>query len=278
MGWYLAAASFGYALSLLGSAGLVPWAGWRGALVLAAAATFIGAALGWAAVRDMGGVPGPRAAPQPWRVSAAKLWSNRPAQLVISAYSLHAWELLGMWAWLPAFLVASISRESAFAAMAVPLGIVIAGCAHLVSVAGSVAGGVLADRMGRTRVIMMMSCASIACSLSFGWLLGSALWLIALVAVLYNLTAIGDSAVFSTLLTETVPQDYIGFAFSVRSVLGFGMGALSPWAFGQILDLAGAGGYDRLAWGLAWTALGAGALAGPLLTVNLQRRLEKAAA
>jgi MFS family permease len=140
---------------------------------------------------------------------------------------------------------------------------------------GSVAGGVLADRIGRTRVILAMSCASLACSFSFGWLLGSPLWLVALVAVLYKLTAIADSSVFSTLLTEIVPQEYVGVAFSLRSVLGFGMGALSPWVFGLALDWPGGDTASPAAWGFAWASLGAGALLGPLLTLRLHVRLSE---
>jgi MFS family permease len=269
MGWYLAAASFGYAVALLASAVLTPLTGWRGVFVLAAAGTFAGALLGWMAVRglDTAGAarPGGRLAD-----SAARLWRNRPAQLAIWSYTFHAWELLGMWAWLPAFIVASLAASSGEPiAATLSLGMLIAGLTHLVSVAGSVTGGVLADRVGRTPVILAMSCASLACSLSFGWLFGSALWLVAVVAVLYNFSAIADSSVFSTVLTETVPADYIGFAFSIRSVLGFGMGALAPWLFGLVLDSAGASGDEWLAWGAAWSALGAVALAGPFLTLKL---------
>ena len=100
-------------------------------------------------------------------------------------------------------------------------GVSLAGLAHLLAMAGSIAGGVLSDRIGRIRVILMMSCASLACSFSIGWLVGSALWLVGLIAVLYNLTAIGDSAVFSTVLTETVPQDHIGLTGRGVGVVGY---------------------------------------------------------
>jgi MFS family permease len=104
-------------------------------------------------------------------------------------------------------------------------------------------------------------------------MLGAALWLITLLAIVYNLTAIGDSSVFSTVLSETVPPSQIGFAFSIRSVVGFGMGAISPWVFGVVLDWAsfGTGAPDRQAWGLAWCSIGIGGLLGPLLTWRLHK-------
>ena len=118
---------------------------------------------------------------------------------------------------------------------------------------------------------MTRKCASLVCSFAFGWMLGAAFWLVTIVAIIYNLTAIGDSSVFSTVLSETVPANQIGFAFSIRSVVGFGMGAVSPWVFGLVLDWAGGGTPDQVAWGLAWCSIGVGAVLGPLLTLRLQR-------
>lgn len=274
MGWVLAAGSFGYAVSLLACALIAPLAGWRAGLALSAAATIAGAALGWLALRDTREKPRHAAEALRWVESARRLWQNRPAKLAIGSYTFHCWELLGMWAWLPAFLVAAAAHGGEFStSSSLAIGVAIAGVTHIASALGSIAGGTLSDRIGRTRVILIMSCASLACSFSFGWMLGSALWLITAVAIFYNLTAIGDSSVFSTVLSETVPPSQIGFAFSVRSVLGFGMGAISPWVFGVVLDWAsaGAGMPDQHAWGLAWCSIGAGAVLGPLLTWRLHK-------
>ncbi|MBI3069526.1 MAG: hypothetical protein HYY79_11790 [Betaproteobacteria bacterium] len=120
-----------------------------------------------------------------------------------------------------------------------------------------------------------MSCLSLACSFSFGWMIGLPLWLLVAVAALYNFTAIGDSSVYSTAVTELVPPRYLGAAYSIRSVLGFGAGAVSPWVFGLVLDATRASaGSEFLAWGLAWSSLGAGALLGPLATWRLRRTPE----
>ena len=274
MGWYLAAGSFGYAVSLIACAALAPWAGWRAALALSAIATLAGAILGWFAMRDTRDTPPHPSAQISWLASARQLWQNKPAQLAIWSYSFHCWELLGMWAWLPAFLVAAAAHGGDASAGPLAIGVGIAGLTHLASVAGSIAGGTLSDRIGRTRVILIMSLASLVCSFSFGWMLGGALWMITLVAMFYNLTAIGDSSVFSTVLSETVPPSQIGFAFSIRSVVGFGMGAISTWVFGLVLDaVSGPGNPDQKAWGLAWCSIGAGALLGPLLTWRLHRIL-----
>jgi len=278
MGSFLAAASLGYAICLLGSGLMVPAWGWRAALLFSAAATVAGAVLGWAALRGTPNLAAGPIRPQSWMAATRTLWRNEPAKLVVGAYTLHAWELLGLWAWLPAFLVvAAQAQGDAGSSGMLMAGITLAGLSHLVSVAASLAGGALSDRIGRTRVILIMSCTSIACSFAFGWLVGFAMWIVVLIAVVYSFTAIGDSAVFSTVLTEVVPREYIGVALSIRSVLGFGLGALSPWVFGLTLDLTAqgpdtAGAYS---WGIAWCTLGAGALLGPLMTLKLRRLTEK---
>ncbi|MBN9420943.1 MAG: MFS transporter, partial [Candidatus Accumulibacter sp.] len=218
--------------------------------------------------------------PRATLASLCWLWQHKPARCVILAYAFHAWELLCMWAWLPAFLSAAVALQQGTAGVLPVAGAALAALTHLVSMAGSLAGGSWSDRWGRSRVILLMALSSVACSLVFGWLLAAPLWLLVLVAVFYNFAAVGDSAIYSAALTEVVPGQHLAAAYSLRSVLGFGMGALSPWLFGIVLDAAGGTAVDAaqvsgpapLAWGLAWSALGAVALVGPWLTWSLMRR------
>jgi hypothetical protein len=50
-----------------------------------------------------------------------------------------------------------------------------------------------------------------------------------------------------------------GATMAVHSTLGFGAGFVAPLVFGAVLDLAG-GNLSPLAWGLAFTSLGAGGI------------------
>src|SRR5450759_3713492 len=194
------------------------------------------------------------------------------AAFAVWAYVFHSWELLGMWAWLPTYLgvVLAYGREGGTGVAG--LGIAFAALTYLISMAGSIGGGVLSDRWGRTAVILLMSMASLICSFTFGWLIAAPAWIVVAVAIAYNLTAIGDSSIYSTALTELVPGHCLGAAWALRSVLGFGFGAISPWVFGLVLDLGqGAGGVRAdAAWGWAWTALGLGAMLGPIATLRLR--------
>ena len=97
--------------------------------------------------------------------------------------------------------------------------------------------------------------------------------LLVTLACLYNLAAIADSSTHSTVLAESVPPHYLGVAYAVRSVVGFGAGVVSPFVFGWALDLAGGAktSADAFAWGIAWSTLALGALLGPLATWKLYR-------
>lgn len=277
MGFYLAAASFGYAMALMLTGALTPWIGWRGAFIVNASGPMLGTLLALYALRATPNIIHPAPAGQPAANPLPVVLKNKPAMLATWAYTFHSWEMLGMKAWMPAFLAAAAYVSGSNATQAASLGAGLTAIAYVGSMAGSVAGGALSDRMGRTWTMLVMSFASITCSLSLGWLIGLPLWLLVVIAACYSFAAIGDSSVYSTAITELVPPRYIGAAYSVRSVLGFGAGALSPWVFGLVLDATRtAQASPAWSWGLAWCALGAGALLGPLAALRLRRMPESA--
>jgi MFS family permease len=278
MGWYLAASSLGYAVALfVGGAVLSAW-GWRATFLSTAVGPLVGLLLARWVLSDSRNVAADHAVGSSGIRSIVEVLRNKPAMLAIWSYSFHSWELLGLWAWLPTFLAASAALEHG-AARAAGLGALLAGLTFVTNAVGSIAGGRLSDRLGRTSVMIMMTTASLACSLTFGWMFGAPLWMLTAVAIFYNLTALGDSSVYSSALTELVPAHRLGAAYSLRAVLGFGMGAVSPVAFGMVLDaVAGPGGErDLLAWGLAWGLLGVGALPG-LFAIRWLRRLQSSEA
>jgi MFS family permease len=276
MGFYLAAASLGYAVALVLGGALVTSIGWRGVFIAIACGPLAAACLSFYTLRRTPNVVHPAPAAAGIVPSLLEVLRNRPAMRLIWAYVFHSWELLGMWTWLPAFLAISAAAGGDVTAQAVGLGALLTAITYVSSMAGSIGGGSLSDRWGRTKVILVMSCASLACSFAFGWMLAWPLWLLLIVAVIYNVTAIGDSSVYSTAITELVPPRYIGAAYSIRSVLGFGAGAVSPWTFGLVFDWARGAPLqsEAWAWGLAWTSLGVGALLGPLMTLGLRRMPE----
>ncbi len=273
MGFYLAAASLGYAIGLLLASAVIPLAGWRGAFVVTALGPVVGAVLGWWTLRAVPNVVHERPAGMDIRRGLSAVIANKPAMLSIWGYTFHAWELLGLWAWLPAFLAAAAIASGSAAAHATSLAAILAALTYLAAVAGSIAGGVLADRWGRTGVTLALGVVSLVCSFSFGWMIGLPIGVMLAVAVIYNLTGVADSSIHSTTLTELVDPRSLGAAYSLRSVLGFGVGAIAPWVFGMTLDLSRAAwpGNETLAWGLAWATLGLGGLLGPVAIWRLRQ-------
>jgi MFS family permease len=277
MGFYLAAASLGYALALVFTGALTPSIGWRGAFLVNACGPVVGSMLALYALRASPNLVHPLPDGHATATPLPAVLRNKPAMLAIWAYTFHSWELLGMRAWMPAFFAAAAQLAGRSATEAASLGAGLAAIAYLGSMTGSVAGGALSDRTGRTWTMLVMSFTSIACSLAFGWMIAMPLWLLVIVAAFYSFAAIGDSSVYSTVVTELVPRRYIGAAYSIRSVLGFGAGAISPWVFGLVLDWTqAADGSPLWMWGLAWSSVAAGAILGPLAIWRLRGMPEAA--
>lgn len=260
IGWFLASSSIGYALTLALAGLVVTTAGWRMALLTVALGPLTCAAL---AIPILRGTTRRLAAGQPaWRFGG-DLLKNRAAQLMIAGYTFHSWELLGMWAWTPAFLTAVLASHGLEAGRSAGLGANLTALFHVMGIAASSMGGSLSDRWGRTAVILGMMTVSTICSFTFGWLLTAPLPLVILVGLAYGFSAIGDSPVYSTGITEVVDPAHLGSVLAVRSLLGFGAGAVAPLAFGAVLDLTDgravpAGGV----WGWAFGVLGIGGFLG----------------
>ena len=132
---------------------------------------------------------------------------------------------------------------------------------HLLHLAGFTAAltmGRASDRFGRRRVLVILAAIGAACSFAFGWTIGLPIAAVAAIAAVYGFSAFGDSPVLSTAMTEAVAPGRLGRALALRSVLGFGAGAVSPLAFGIVLDLTNTAGMPPTRWGWAFVLLGVG--------------------
>ena len=273
MGLMIAASSAGYALAL-GVAGLVlTSAGWRTALAVVAVMPALSWLIALGAMRATPNTVHPRPEGHTVLASIPAVLANRKGMLSVWGYTFHSWELLGLWAWLPAFLTAALLLNGSSPEYA----LLFTALTYIANIAGSIIGGSMADRWGRTQAILLWSCVSLALSFSIGWLIALPVALLVAIACLHNFSAIADSSVHSTVIAESVPPHILGAAYAVRSVVGFGTGVISPVVFGWALDLAGGGrtSGDAFAWGVAWATLGLGGLLGPVATWKLQRALRK---
>ena len=154
MGMYLAGHSLGLALALVLTGAAIPRGGYVLAFWLLASGPVSGASLAWLAVRSTANVVTPRAGDQRF---GGEVLKNRPAMLVIAGYTFHSWELLGMWAWTPAFLAACFVAAGSELTRGAGLGAYMTSLFHVTGMIASLLAGVFADRFGRTPVILVMA-------------------------------------------------------------------------------------------------------------------------
>lgn len=260
MGGLLAAGSLGYLLSVFGALGGAALLDYRWGFALCALGPVVGAVAGTLALKGHPNRPHP-AKPG----VEAGMWRSflAPISLLLTlGYVAHTWELLGLWGWLPAFLAASLGN---LGLGPVGLGLAVAVAVHLSGVFATLITGRASDRFGRRGVLVVSALASGMLTATLGW---SAAWhpLAALaLACLASFAAYGDSGVLSAAMTEAVPPRHLGTVLALRSILGFGAGAVSPLAFGAVLDHSGL-------WGWSFTALAAGGLVAVGAALALPRR------
>ena len=260
VGWLLGAGSLGYFASIALAAGLAERFGYEAAFIACGLGPLLAALLATPGLRGRANLVASGSARR--LRGAFRFLADRRSFLLTAGYTAHCWELLGMWAWLPAFLTASLA-ESGGAGMR---GLWIAAAIHLSGFLSSLLMGRASDRLGRRAVLVAMALLGAACSFSIGWMDGLPLILVLAVAALYGFSALGDSPVLSTAMTESVEPGSLGAALAVRSILGFGAGGAAPLAVGLVLDQAGGMGaqMDGSPWGWGFALLGVG---GALATI-----------
>jgi MFS family permease len=130
--------------------------------------------------------------------------------------------------------------------------------------------GAVSDRIGRAAVLRIMAAGGMALSLAIGWCAGLPGPLLLMLAFVYGFAIHGDSGVLSTAMTEAVAPRDLGTLLALRSIVGWGIGALAPLAFGRILDLTNAPGALPSVWGWAFLILAVGGAVATLAALSLR--------
>ena len=261
IGILIGALTVGTALPhLLRAVGALAGADWRLIVTWASIAAFVGGA----AVL-VGADPGPFDTPAP-RFSlriAARAFREPSVRLANLGYLGHMWELFAMWTWVPLFLAASFAAtggdDAASAALAAFAVIAAGGI-------GCVAGGVLADRFGRTSLTIAAMAASGACALLIGFLYGGPSVLVLAVAVIWGITVVADSPQFSAAVSELAPPGTAGSALSLQTAVGFVLTAAT------ILSVGALDPGDGTGWRIAFGSLALGPLVGVIAMWRLRGR------
>ena len=255
-GLFVASTSFGFALSLILTGIAMPLGGYRLAFLVTGSGPLIAAVVIWITLANTPVSITPRRKEQKF---TKEVLENRPAMLLINGYTCHNWELQGMRSWIPAFLFSSLVLRGVDKLNAAGFGAYITAGFHLTALLASFSMESLSDRLGRARVLVTLAAISSICSFVLGWVVAWPLLLVVAIGLVYAFTTLGDSPVLSAALTEVVEPSYLGAAFGLRSLIGFGAGALAPLVFGVVLDWANpgkAGSVEYASWGWAFCTLG----------------------
>jgi sugar phosphate permease len=176
---------------------------------------------------------------------------ERRWRLATGGYLGHMAELYSYWTWIPAFVAASLAAQAGTtAAGRSPGASLLAFGIIAVGGLGCVWGGLVADRIGRERLVILALAASGTCAVLIGATFGRSLWLLAPVALTWGFFVIADSAQFSVLVVESVPPHAAGTAITLQTSLGFLLTTLTIQLIPALVN--------RLGWSLAFPILALG--------------------
>ncbi len=196
---------------------------WEGIVLATSLSTFLGAAIFLIFARE-GPFPFSKAVFDPRQIGM--VFRNRSLLLANIGYLGHMWELYAMWAWLLAYLRAAsplgqaplLQNPSVLTFLAIAAGI-----------PGCIAGGYVADRIGRSLTTASLMMMSGLCALLAGFAFGGPLWLLAIIVIIWGFTIIADSAQFSAAVTELANPSFVGTALTVQMAMGFALTTCSIW-------------------------------------------------
>jgi MFS family permease len=264
VGLFVSSFTLGAAASIALGGGLAATLGWRTAFALTSVGPLAGALISWRVLSPAAALmvgekqtAVDRAAKRGAGRPITEVFRNRPALLAITAYTAHAWEVLGLRSWLPAFMAAALVQAGVGLGEATRRGATMAGVATVMGAVGVALVATLSDRFGRPRTIMVIVSGGLVSILALGFTMTLPWALIVGVSLLAALLANADSAVISTTLTESVPAEILGRVLGVYSFLGFSAGAIAPLVFGAVLDsVTTRAGATAWTWAFATLALG----------------------
>ncbi|WP_116451875.1 MFS transporter [Blastococcus litoris] len=227
------ALTLGSSLPQLLSGLALPWE-----LVLHAAA----AAAAAAAVLALVGIrPGPLAAlAPPLDVRYVLTIFRQPASRMANlGYFGHMWELYAVWAWLPAFVSASVAAGGQDLPFTLSAGVLAFLAVGVAGLAGCLLAGRASARHGPARTALVALVASATSCVAAAAVFGRSPHLLVLVCLVWGASVIADSAMFSTALSESVDPRYVGTALTIQTAIGYSLTVVSIQLVPVLVDLAG---------------------------------------
>ena len=156
-------------------------------------------------------------------MAVAALFGHRPLRAAACGYFGHMWELYTLWAFMPVFLTAYVSRTP-------DLSLNVSVWSFLAIAAGSlgcVAGGRVSRRAGSATVAAVQLSVSGACCLMSPLFYRAPPALFLPFLLLWGMAVVGDSPQFSTIIAHTAPRDLVGSALTLVNSIGFSITVVS---------------------------------------------------
>ena len=229
---------------------------WQVVIYATSALTLMGGLITEFAVRE-GPYPFPKATFDPRQ--AGQVFRNPGVRLASFGYFGHMWELYAAYAWFLVFFTAHLETRglsTGTRAAFVTFGF------FLISGVGCLFGGILGDRWGRTKTTALAMTISASCTLIIGLLFDAPTWLVIVVAMIWALTIVADSAQFSTMVTELASQAYVGTALTLQLAIGFTVTVATIWLIPMV--------EETLGWRWTFAILAPGPILGVIAMLRLR--------
>ena len=263
--YYTSAFGVGTGLSFFLMGWVYTYTSWQNAFLLAAIFSLIAAFLITLTIRPAPPAQAENSArrhPLDFRPA----FKNKAALGYIFAYGAHNFELFAYRGWLFAYLI--------FAAGTYQISINTASLSTLISVfaiigmSASIIGASFCLRYPRARTISRFGALSALTAILFGLSGFIDFYLILVLALLFNITIMLDSASLTAGTVSAASEHDRGALLAVHTIIGFGGAALGAPTIGFVLDIAG-GETDITAWSIALMTIGLGSA---LVWLILRRR------
>jgi predicted MFS family arabinose efflux permease len=269
--FYTAFFGLGVSVSFYFAGEIFRWFGWKEVFGIAAMGSAVSLLLSFLVLKPKSIPLVPLETAKTHLFDFRPVWANRPARAYILAYMCHMWEMFAARSWLVAFLSFSITLQETSGGLMEPTTVMaVAGIGGMLA---SIAGGELAVRLERRRVVTAIMGVSAILALTIGFSGRLPYNAVVMLCLVYTLFFQGDSAaIHAGVITSATPERQ-GATMALQSLGGFAAASLGSVVAGMILDFTG-GGLTSFSWGLTFGSMGIAAALGPVLLHRTHRSLD----